>query len=398
MLKNNFFLNSKTFKKNLKKTKKTFKALEEDIKNLELPVLNSYKKNYKLDFSKKIIKKFSKCENIIIVGMGGSVLGTKSIYSFLRKKISKNLFFLYNLDEKNYLDFKKIKNLKNSCLIVVSKSGNTLETFVNLSLIFSNSYFKNKVIFITEKTDNLLFNIANKLNAEIIEHKNYIGGRYSVLSEVGMLPAALMGLKTSQFKNLNGLLNSKQFKNSLIQSAASIYTLNLLGIRTSVILNYESNLNDFVYWHQQLVAESLGKNKKGITPFLSQAPKDHHSVLQLYLDGPKDKFYTFISTSIKGAKNKISKKILPSNMQYLKNKNVKKIIDAQCEATKNIFKLNNIPFRHLIFNKNSEEELGKAFTFFVLETILLARLMKVDPFNQPAVERVKIETSKILLN
>ena len=398
MFNQNFLLNSKIFFKNVKKTKKIFKSFQSDLKNFELPMLDSYKKNYKFDFSTKTIKKFSKYKNIVIIGMGGSILGTKSIYSFFKKKIKKNVHFIDNLDENDYLNFRKIKNLKNSCFIIVSKSGNTLETFVNLNVIFSKSLFKDKTIFVTEKKDNLIFNLANKLNAQIIEHKNYIGGRYSVLSEVGMFPAALMGLKISKFRDLNKFLSNKKFTSSLIHSVASIYTLNSLGVKTSIILNYESSLNDFGYWYQQLVAESLGKNKKGITPFLSTAPKDHHSVMQLYLDGPKDKFFTFISTSTKSNKNKISGKILPNNMKFLKNKNIKMIIKAQCKAARNIFKLKGIPYRHIVLNKKNEEELGKIFTFFTLETILLARLMNVNPFNQPAIEKVKTETKKILFN
>ena len=328
--------------------------------------------------------------------MGGSILGTKSIYSFLKTKVKKEVFFFDNLDENLHLQFNKINILKNSCFIIVSKSGNTLETIANLSVVFSKFLFKNKVIFITEMKDSVLNNIADKFNAEIIEHKDFIGGRYSVLSEAGMFPAALMGLNINKFKNLKKLIQDKNFISSLIQNVASIYTLNIQDIKNSVILNYDSDLNDLGYWYQQLVAESLGKKGKGITPILSTAPKDHHSVLQLYLDGPKDKFFTFFSSSNEGKKHKVTGKIIPNNMKFLKNRKLGYIIQAQCNATKNIFKLKNIPFRHFVFNKSNEEELGMIFTFFVLETILLARLMNINPFDQPAVEQVKIETRKIL--
>ena len=180
-------------------------------------------------------------------------------------------------------------------------------------------------------------------------------------------------------------------------SVASIYTLNTQGIKNSVILNYDSRLNDLCLWYQQLVGESLGKKGKGITPIISTGPKDHHSVLQLYLDGPKDKFFTFFSSLEKADRHKVSGTIIPNSMRFLKNKKIKAIINAQCEATKNIFKLKKIAFRHFIFNKDDESELGLVFTFFVLETILLARLMKVNPFDQPAVEQIKVETKKILL-
>ena len=141
--KKSFLLNSKKYKQNLKKTKKIFDFFYSDYKNFDIPLLQSYEKSYNLDFSSTTIKKFFKYENIIILGMGGSILGTKSIYSFFKKKIKKKVFFFDNLDQNLYLEFKKIKNLKNSCFIIVSKSGNTLETILNLSGIFSQSLMKN---------------------------------------------------------------------------------------------------------------------------------------------------------------------------------------------------------------------------------------------------------------
>ena len=217
-----------------------------------------------------------------------------------------------------------------------------------------------------------------------------------MLSETGMFPAALMGLNLIKFKNLKRLIENKNFISVLTQNVASIYTLISRKINNSVILNYDSNLDDLGYWYQQLVAESLGKKGKGINPTLSFGPRDHHSLLQLYLDGPKDKFFTFFNTLEKEDKLKVFQDIVPKNMRFLKNKNLKFIINAQSKAVKNIFKLKKIPFRQITFNKKNEEELGEIFTFFVLETILLSRLMNINPFDQPAVEEVKIETKKIL--
>ena len=397
LIKNNFSLKTNKFYRNLNKTKKIFDSFKTDLKNFQIPLLQSYNKNYIFDFKLATIRKFSKYDNIVIIGMGGSILGTKSIYSFFKSKIKKKVFFFDNLDENLNLQFKEIKKLKNSCFIVVSKSGNTLETVANFGIIFSKSLLKNKLIIISEIKDSCLLNIANKFNAEIIEHKNFIGGRFSVMSEVGMFPAALMGLNVSKFKNLERLIHNKNFVNSLIKNVASIYTLITQGFKNSVILNYDTKLNDLCLWHQQLVGESLGKKGKGITPILSTCPKDHHSVLQLYLDGPKDKFFTFFSSLNTTNKSKVFGDIIPNTMGYLKNRKLKFIINSQCEATKNVFKIGKVPFRHFVIHKNDEKELGFIFTFFVLETILLAGLMKVNPFDQPAVEKIKIETKKILL-
>ena len=394
--KDNFFINLNGYNKNLKKTKNFFNSLIIDLKNNKIPLLESYEKNYEFDFSKVTVKKFSKYENIIVIGMGGSILGTRSIYSFLRRKIKKKVFFFDNLDLNLNLEYKKIKNIKNSCFVVVSKSGDTLETITNLGAIFSKNLLKNKLVIITETTDNSLMYVAGKYNAEIIRHKEFIGGRYSVLSEPGMFPAAIMGLNLLKFKNLKNLIRNKNFTSSLIQNVASIYTLNSKKINNSVILSYDSNLNDLGYWYQQLVAESLGKKGKGINPILSFGPKDHHSLLQLYLDGPRDKFFTFFNSTKRESKFKIARGVISKKMNFLINKNLKFIINAQCNATKNIFKLKKIPFRVITFNEKNESELGEIFTCFVLETILLSRLMNVNPFNQPSVEQVKIETKRFL--
>jgi len=398
--KNNFFqkfpFQSKSFNNNLRKTRKVFESLKIDLNNFEIPTMESYEKNYNLNFSQQTIKKFSKYKNIIIIGMGGSILGTKSIYSFLKKKIKKKLFFFDNLDSNLHLEFKKIKNLKNSCFIIVSKSGNTIETIANLGIIYPKVKEGKKIIFITEMKDSNLVSLANNFNAEVIEHKPFIGGRYSVMSEASMFPAALMGLKINKFKNLNKLIKNKNFIDALIKNVASIFTLNNKGIKNSVLLNYDSDLNDLGDWYQQLVGESLGKDGKGITPILSNGPKYHHSVLQLYLDGPKDKFFTFLNSTTKSEKYKISKKLSNKNIKFLKNKNLNFIKAAQLNAIKSIFKIKKIPFRQITFNKKNEEELGNTFTFFVLETILLSRLMNTNPFNQPAVEQVKIKTKNYL--
>ena len=374
----NYFTNSKQYNKNLKKTKNFLNDFLFDLENEQIPLLKSYEKSYEFDFSKHTIKKFSKYNNVFIIGMGGSILGTKSIYSFFKDKIKKNVFFFDNLDSNLISRYKKIKNIKNSCFVVVSKSGNTLETITNLEVIFSKKTMKNKLIIITEFKDSSLMNMAEKHNAEVIEHKKFIVGRYSVLSEASMFPVALMGLNLKKFKNLQTLIRNKKFISSLIHNVAAIYTLNMKRINNSIILNYNSNLNDLGYWYQQLVAESLGKKGKGINPVLSVAPRDHHSLLQLYLDGPKDKFFTFFSKSKKDSQK------------------IESVINAQFKATKNIFSKKKIPFRQFIFKNNDENELGSVFTFFVLETILLSYLMNVNPYDQPAVEQVKKETKRFL--
>ena len=221
--------------------------------------------------------------------------------------------------------------------------------------------------------------------------------RYSVLSEVGMLPAELMGLNENKFKRLNYLINNKKFTKNLIQNVAS--TLSLINSKKylSVILNYDHKSENLFSWYQQLIAESLGKKSKGIIPLVSPMPKDNHSLMQFYLDGSKNSFYTFFSVLEKKS-NKINNKHLLKSHSYLRNKKLSKIIEPQMKATQNVFKRKKIPFRSFEILERNEQSLGEIFCFFILETILLGRALKVNPFDQPSVELIKKETKKILLN
>ena len=376
---------------NKSKKKKLLKIFD-DLKSIYLSkntsFLSSLSQDYKYNYNKKIINKYKKFQNFRVIGMGGSILGSKAIYQFLKHKIKKNFFFVDNLQTK--LDYKKKIFFVN---LIISKSGNTLETILNSNIFINNK----KNIFIVENNNNYLNILAKQLKADVVEHKNYIGGRYSVLSEVGMLPAELMDLEEKKFKRLNYLINNKRFINNLIQNVASTLSLIKNNKNLSIILNYDQRSENLLSWYQQLIAESLGKKSKGILPVVSNMPKDNHSLMQFFLDGSKKSFYTFFSVSEKNS-NKFNNKYLLKSHSYLKNKNLNEIINAQMQATQNIFKRKKIPFRSFKILKRNEQSLGEIFCFFILETILLGRALKVNPFDQPSVELVKRETKKILLN
>ena len=384
MLSRNIYFQNFKKKINSKSTNKTLK----DILENNNTVLQSLSKNYKDSYSKKDILKFKKFKKFMIIGMGGSILGTKSIFNFLKDKIKKKFIFFDNIQNNISHNFKQ----KNFLKIVVSKSGNTLETIVNSNILIKKD---KKNIFITENKDSYLMNFAKSLKADIIHHNNYIGGRYSVLSEVGMLPAELMGLNPKKFRKFNQLVKDKKFLNNLIINVSNILYLFKQKKSNSIILNYDEKSCDLFYWYQQLVAESLGKNNNGFLPIVSNMPKDNHSLMQLYLDGPRNNFYTFFLVDDENSK-KINQANLLSSLSFMKNKSFKKILKSQYIATQNVFKKKNIPFRSFLIKKRSEETLGELFTFFILETILLGKLMKLNPFNQPAVELIKKETKKVI--
>ena len=382
MLSSGIKFKSFKFKKSSNKYKKIlFKLFDSNIQ-----VINSLSNKYKFNYTKKSISKFKKNKYFRLIGMGGSILGTQAIYDFLNNKVKKNFLFIDNLKPFRQKNKKKYTNL------IVSKSGNTIETIVNANILINK---KDENLFITENNPSYLYLLAEKLKAEIIHHNNYIGGRYSVLSEVGMLPAELMGLNPNKFKQLNSIIKNTKFLNSLTSSVASSLYFIKQNKFNSIIINYDENSENLFKWYQQLVAESLGKAGKGILPIVSTMPRDNHSVMQLYLDGFNNNFYTFFYVS--GDKSSsIKNSDILSSKNYLKNKNLNNVIFSQKEATENVFRKKNIPFRSFEIKKRDEKTLGELFCFFILETILIGKALNINPFDQPAVELIKKETKKLL--
>jgi len=373
------------------KIKKNTKVIKKNLISIitnKNQVVTSLSKNYKNSYKKKKIKNYLKNKNIRIIGMGGSILGSRAIYDFLKSKIKQNLKFIDNLQ-----NFQKKEKKKKFTNVVISKSGNTIETIVNANILISKN---DKNIFITENKKNYLYILAQKLKSEIIHHNNFIGGRYSVLSEVGMLPAELMGLKAESFRQLNSLIKNQKFINGIISSVSSTLHLIKNNKFNSIIINYDEKSDALFKWYQQLVAESLGKKNKGLLPIVSSMPKDNHSVMQLYLDGFKNNFYTFFYVHEK-ASDKINNNIILKSNSFLKNKNISKIIYAQKKATENVFTRKKIPFRSFEIKRRDEKTLGELFCFFILETILLGKSLNLNPYDQPAVELIKKETKKLLI-
>ena len=379
----------KNFSK-IKKDKVLKKKLDIIIKKNN-EILKSLGTDYNYSYSKKIISRLKKkFSSIRLIGMGGSILGTKAIYKFLNNKIKKEIIFIDNLIPKRKYQTKNKKILN----IVVSKSGNTLETILNTN-IFVNK--KSDNVFITENKNSYLRKLADQLKSEIIDHNNFIGGRYSVLSEVGMLPSSLVGLNEKKFKQFNNLIKNQTFINNLIiNSSNMIYFINQKKFN-SIIINYDESSDDFFKWYQQLVAESLGKKQKGIFPLISTMPKDNHSMMQLYLDGPKKSFFTFFDV-IEKKSDKIKNKLILSEHNYLKNKKLFEVLSSQKKGSENVFFKNSVPFRSFEILNRNEETMGELFTFFILETILIAKAIKVNPYDQPLVELIKKDTKRILKN
>ena len=377
----------------LKKYTKILSIIKKDIKDKN-KTLNVLDNKFKFNFKINDLKKFKKFKKIAIIGMGGSILGAEAIHNFLQHKIKKEIYFLNDLNDKKIKAFKK-KNLSKILFIIISKSGNTVETLSNaLSLKIIKKNAKN-IIMISEKS-NLLHSLSKKLNLFHFEHNDKIGGRFSVLSDVGLIPAYLMGInvlklrsKTLEYlKKKNGI----KLKNNTIKLS---YLMNATKKNNLIFLNYSPELEKFLYWCQQLIAESLGKKNKGFLPVISNVPKDHHSLLQLYLDGPKDKIFYVFSLDRK-SKEKI---LLNKNLgikSFLHKKGINEIKNAQKNALLKTLIKKNITYREFKIKNNNEESLSELFSLFILETVIIGKILNINPFDQPAVEQVKIYTKHLL--
>ena len=321
------YLNKKYSKQIDKRYKKVITNLVQNLK-YEKDATHSLNKDFKFSFNENHLRKFKKFKTVVVVGMGGSTLGSQAIYHSLKDKINKKFIFFDNLDENKIKSFKKNYALDKILFLIISKSGNTIETISNLVTLKILKKNKKNIIIISEKKNNGLYLISKKMNLFHIEHKDYISGRFSVFSEVGMIPAYLMGINLKSYKK--NLLNKLKIQNNRFLKESSKKMANIIKgkkLKNIIFLNYIPSLDKFLYWNQQLLAESLGKNHMGFLPIVSTAPRDHHSLLQLFLDGPQDKLFYIFSINFE-KKTKLNTKIFGKFFKFLNKKNLGKIKDS----------------------------------------------------------------------
>ena len=213
-----------------------------------------------------------------------------------------------------------------------------------------------------------------------------------IFSETSLVPCYLMGVNIFRLrKNILSFLNKK--KSLIIENLINLSKIyNSKKINSIVLLSYCQGLESFLLWCQQLIAESLGKKGKGIIPLISIGPRDHHSLLQLYLDGPKDNFFYIFSFKEKSKKKKTKRFFI----EALNDASMYNLQESQKKAMISLLKNKNIPFLSIEIKKRNEETLGELFSYFILETVFMGENLRINPFNQPAVEQIKILTKKYL--
>ena len=407
---NNCFIDSVIKKDSYKSSLKKINFIIDQIKKSKEPLLLSFLNqfnNYQKEELNKLGSFYQKnFKDVIILGTGGSSKAGRTFVQIAYRTFGRSpkfpkITFLENIDFQDFNDlFKKI-NLKKTGIIVISKSGETNETLVQFLIFLSKykeSFQKQKIekyfTVITKKGSSSLRNLANDFSIGVIDLDNNLSGRFSAFSPIGLLPAAISGLNVQNItKGALSLLNEYLKKQQIIPSegAALHYAAQNSKINISVLLTYTERLRNFGYWHEQLIAESLGKKNKGFTPVHSMGATDQHSLLQLFLEGPKDKLITFITLKKQKDQIKINNNLISKvkKLSFLKKESLNKLLDFEMEKVCRLLNEYKRPYRTIILNKCAEFEIGYLMMNFMLETIILAYLNNLNPFDQPAIDKGK---------
>ncbi len=351
------------------------------------------------------------CDTVVLLGTGGSSLGARALQALASAADRPRLQVLENVDPATVGELLAGLDLARTGLIVVSKSGSTAETLSQF-LIFlrameqavGRAELAGRIVVVTEPKNSPLARIARSFGLPCLDHDPELGGRYSVLSVVGALPARLLGLDAEALRGgadrlLDLALEAATPAESppALGAAVAGALAEARGLPMSVLLAYCDRLDPFVLWYRQLWAESLGKDGKGTTPVKALGTVDQHSQLQLYLAGPADKFYSLLTVGAAGQGPEIPADLAADPaLAYLAGKSIGDLFAAAGRATGETLVAKGRPLRRLHVPRLDEESLGALMMHFMLETILAADLLEVDPFDQPAVEDSKRLTRRYL--
>lgn len=397
---------------------------DEPESSINLP----FDKNFQRSLVERIEEKKNKdLKYILVIGIGGSNLGTLALYRALRGRLET---FLHAGDPKiifvdtvsaplitqlvDFLNY-QVNKLEEILINLISKSGETTETVANFEVIYDvlKKRFGNAVdkrcLFTTDKGSKL-WQKAEEKGLELIEIPKKIGGRYSVLSAVGLFPLGLANFDIQGFwegaKEMSKrCLNYETYENPALVSAILAYIHYKRGIMISNNFFFNPELKTLGKWYTQLMAESIGKeyNLKeekvniGITPIVSIGSTDLHPMAQLFFGGPKDKLTQFVYASQKHNAPKVPDQLfLPDLISDIEGKSVAEIMDAIFYGVKIAYIKNSLPFSEIVIHQISENTLGQYCQFKMAETMYLARLLGVNAFDQPRVENYKRETREIL--
>lgn len=341
-------------------------------------------------------------KNIVVLGIGGSSLGTICLRDALMGPYwnmhgSPRLFVLDNLDLVEEVE--KVIELDESLFIVISKSGRTPETMSEY-FYFKEKMSKENFVFITDPEGGELRKMGREMDIPMLEIPPNVGGRFSVLTAVGLLPAALLGLDIEvMLEGAEEMANSfreEDFELNLpFQLAAVQYLLEWKhGVHMSVMMPYSTKLWMLADWYRQLLAESIGKEGKGLTPIRALGATDQHSQLQLYNEGPTDKLIMLLE--VEEDRSPVIPQVENEALAYLSGVSFQKLMNTEKQATEQALTEYKKPNLSIRIEKIDEHTLGSLFMFFEASVAFLGEYYRIDAFNQPGVELGKTLTKKLL--
>jgi len=359
------------------------------------------------DFADEFRRRF---DHVLVLGIGGSSLGGQTLcaladHGFGPRSGAPRIHFMENIDPATFTALFAALDPERTGIIAISKSGGTAETLTQLVIAIDwlrqalgTSEIGDRVVAVTEPRDSPLRRLAISRKVRILDHDPGVGGRYTVLSNVGLLPALIAGLDAAALREgaaavLEATLGAATPREAppALGAALAVALNERRGIGTTVLMPYVDRLAHFGLWFRQLWAESLGKNGKGTTPIRAMGAIDQHSQLQLYLAGPADKMFTLITLDIAGQGERMAPDLTEDReLAYLAGRAMGDLLDAEQRATATSLVRNGRPTRRFQLERLDEHSLGALLMHFMLETIIAADLLNVDAFDQPAVEEGKV--------
>ncbi|MBN9412434.1 MAG: hypothetical protein J0H12_00710 [Candidatus Paracaedimonas acanthamoebae] len=408
---NGCFLNHKLKEESFisfqEKALQSFNEVKTAYYDKKLPALSVIYEQESLEHYQKIAHHWQKrFKNVILFGTGGSSLGAQTCIELYQSRVSTPkdspyFHFMDNIDPHTFQKLIENIDLQTTGFLVISKSGTTAETlcqFLSLISVFKDKLSQDQVIVITEPKNSPLRRLAEQYHYQVLDHPTQIGGRFSVFSIVGMLPAFIAGIDVHAIlKGAQQYLSQEMdgITHNTVQGAALTYAYyQQFGCTQTVLMPYIDRLSAFALWFRQLWAESLGKEKKGITPINALGTVDQHSQLQLYLGGPKDKFFTLVMLEALTPAPQVQTD--DPELSYLHQHTLADLMRAEQNATVATLIRQECPTRTLTFPQLNEHVLGALFIHYMLETMIMAKLLGIDAFDQPAVEEGKILTREYL--
>jgi glucose-6-phosphate isomerase len=404
-------LDEQSFRDYVGRTAASLKRLRAAMQDNSLPILNLPKREDEMRAMTAAAARYRGLGHVIVLGTGGSSLGGRTVTALADGGLGSAgrlagrplLWFIENVDPWGFAKTVDSVDPTSTGLVIISKSGGTAETLSQalellprIEAAVGRDKLRERATVITEPNDNPLRRLAQRYGLALLDHDPNVGGRYSVLSPTAMLPAILAGLDAAQVRAgaqeaLDAALDSApQDSRPAVGAALNIALAERRGATQTVVMPYIDRLAPFGLWFRQLWAESLGKDGKGTTPIRAQGAVDQHSQLQLYLSGPKDKLYTIIMGEARGIGPRYAREQLNDKaLDWLAGRTMGDLLDVSQRATAETLARNGRPVRIMRVPTLDERSMGALLMHFMLETIIAADLLGIDPFDQPAVEEGK---------